>query len=49
MKTFKQIQEAFMDDVKKEIEKGDVYEIVANKIMISKCTGIRKNQTSQVK
>ena len=49
MKTFKQIQEAFMDDVKKEIEKGDVYEIVANKIMISKWTGIRKNQASHVK
>ena len=49
MKTFKQVQEGFMDDVKKEIEKGDVYEIVADTIMISKWTGIRKSQGSHFK
>jgi len=49
MKTFKQVQEGLMDDVKKEIEKGDVYEIVADTIMISKWTGIRKSQSSHVK
>ena len=49
MKTFKQVQEGLMDDVKKEIEKGDVYEIVADNIMISKWTGIRKSQASHIK
>ena len=49
MKTFKQVQEGLMDDVKKEIEKGDVYEIVADTIMISKWTGIRKSQASHIK
>ena len=52
-KTYKQfekeISEGLMDDVKKEIENGEMYEIVANTIMISKWTGIRKSQSSHVK
>ena len=45
----KELQEAFMDDVARDIEKGDVYAMVANKIMISKWTGIRKSQGSHFK
>ena len=52
-KTFRQfekeINEGFMDDVKKEIENGEMYEIVANTVMISKWTGIRKSQASHLK
>ena len=51
-KTFRQfekeINEGFMDDVKKEIENGEMYEIVANTVMISKWTGIRKSQASHL-
>ena len=52
-KTYKQfekeISEGLMDDVKKEIENGEMYEIVANTIMISKWTGIRKSTASHMK
>ena len=54
MKSFQEIRdewfyEGFMDDVKKEIENGEVYEILADTIMISNWTGIRKSQASHVK
>ena len=45
----KEISEGLMDDVKKEIENGEMYEIVANTIMISKWTGIRKSTASHMK
>lgn len=49
-KTYRKfLKEGFMDDVRKEIENGDVYEILADTIMISKWTGIRKSQASHVK
>ena len=54
MKSFQEIRdewfyEGFMDDVKKEIENGEVYEILADTIMISNWTGIRKSQARHVK
>ena len=38
-----------MDDIRRDIEKGDVYEILADNIMISKWTGIRRSQAQHLK
>jgi len=50
MKTFKKLVEDQWDEYKKKIEtKGEVYEVVANVLMISKWTGIRKTIAPYIK
>ena len=50
MKTYRQLKEDLWDDIQKNIDKkGEVYELVANQIMISKWSGISKKVASHLK
>tara|TARA_Y100001956_G_scaffold74047_1_gene80792 strand:- start:44 stop:337 length:294 start_codon:yes stop_codon:yes gene_type:complete len=50
MKTYRQLKEDLWDDIQKNIEKkGEVYELVANTVMLSKWTGIRKTVAPHIR
>ena len=50
MKTYSLFKEDLWDDIQKNIDKkGDVYELVANQVMISKWTGISKKVAPHLK
>jgi len=50
MKPYSLFKEDLWDDIQKNIEKkGEVYEVVANTVMLSKWTGIRKSVAPHLK